>query len=824
MTTQIDDNLVSRLKKISELFSILIVIIGFLVLIGWAFDISIFKSPGIGFQTIKSNVGLCFFFIGISLWLMQSRRINPRTRRIVQILAFIITLIGFLTLLEYLFKLNIGIDQMLFTEAPGALQTSTPNRMGINSTLNLILAGLALLVLDLKIPGEFRPAQFFVIIGFFISILALVGYGYGASFLYYLPNYTGIAIYAAITFILIFMAILFARPDKGLMITLISKDLGGIILRRLLPAIIIIPLIFGWLLGVGESLGLYNVEFGHALFAVSTMVFLSVLLWSTAISINNLDSKRRALEEVLKKNEEKFRTVADFTYNWEFWVGPDGNLKYVSPSCERISGYRPEEFIEHDDLLYEITHPDDLEKLMKHRKDEMETKHPIEFELRIIHRDGEERWIRHVCQPIYGDEGVFLGRRVSHQDITERKKAEEELKLSNRYNRSLIEASLDPLVTIGPEGKITDVNNATEKVTGYSRDKLIETDFSNYFTQPEKAREGYEQVFKDGYVRDYPLKIQHKNGQTTPVLYNATTYKDETGQIIGIFAAARDITQLKKAEQVLKKHKEILEMTVKERTEELEKTNEVLEAEIKEHQKAEEKLKEVVEELTRSNKDLEQFAYIASHDLQEPLRSVSGFLQLLSRRYHGKLDPKADQYIDIAVGGAGRMQTMIEDLLKFSRVTTRGEKFKPTNFEKLLSDVSLDLKTIIEENNAIITHDPLPTVMADESQMKQLFQNLITNAIKFHKDKSPQVHLSAEDKNKEWVFSVADNGIGIDPKYADRIFEVFKRLHTRRKYSGTGIGLAISRKIVERHGGHIWVDSKPGEGSTFYFTIPKGGS
>ncbi|OPY28715.1 MAG: adaptive-response sensory kinase [Methanobacterium sp. PtaU1.Bin242] len=170
------------------------------------------------------------------------------------------------------------------------------------------------------------------------------------------------------------------------------------------------------------------------------------------------------------------------------------------------------------------------------------------------------------------------------------------------------------------------------------------------------------------------------------------------------------------------------------------------------------------------------------------------------------------------------MQTMIEDLLKFSRVTTRGEKFKPTNFEKLLSDVSLDLKTIIEENNAIITHDPLPTVMADESQMKQLFQNLITNAIKFHKDKSPQVHLSAEDKNKEWVFSVADNGIGIDPKYADRIFEVFKRLHTRRKYSGTGIGLAISRKIVERHGGHIWVDSKPGEGSTFYFTIPKGGS
>ena len=933
----------SRLEKFSEIASILTVITGFLVLIGWTFNISILKSPDPGFQTIKSNVGLCFIFIGLSLWLMQPKRINPKNRRFAQILAFLAALIGFLTLLEYTFGWNLGIDQMLFKENPGALYTSAPNRMGFNAALDLTLAGIALLLLDLKIFRDLRPGQFLAIIGLFIAILALVGYGYGAVNLYYLPNYTGTAIYAAVTFILVFTGIISARSDKGLMMTLTSTDLGGILVRRLLPAIIIIPLISGWLLGVGENLGYYNREFSHALFAVSTVVFLTILLWFTAISINKLDHERKKLANDIRKNEEKFRTVADFTYNWEFWVDPEGNLLYVSPSCERISGYSPAEFLKNPNLLYEITHHQDREKLEKHRHEEMRNKQSINFEFRIINRDGEERWISHVCQPIYGDDGSFLGRRASHQDVTENKKAEEQiqklanivessddaitsktlegkitswnrgaeflygyssteiigknisilvpdhlqkeleeytemikngkkvfhhetkrlrkdeieidvsltlspifdtlrnmvgistiarditerrkaeeaLRLSNIYNRNLIEASLDPLVTIGPDGKITDVNKATETVTGQKRDELIGNDFSNYFTQPEKAKKGYQQVFQKGFVRDYPLKIQHKNGTNIPVLYNASTYKNETGKVIGVFAAARDITQLKKAEEELKKHRENLEITVKKRTKELAESNEMLEKEIKEHEIAEKELGKVVDELTRSNKDLEQFAYIASHDLQEPLRSVSGFLQLLSRRYHGKLDSKADKYIDIAVGGATRMQTMIEDLLKFSRVTTRGKEFKPTDVETILGDVLLDLRAIIQDNNAIITHNPLPTIIADESQIKQLFQNLIANAIKFHGDEPPQIHVSSEEKNKEWLFSVKDNGIGIDPKYAERIFEVFKRLHTRKKYSGTGIGLAVSRKIVERHGGSIWIDSSPGEGSTFYFTISK---
>jgi len=366
-------------------------------------------------------------------------------------------------------------------------------------------------------------------------------------------------------------------------------------------------------------------------------------------------------------------------------------------------------------------------------------------------------------------------------DITERKKAQEALKLSSIYNRSLIEASLDPLVTISSDGKITDVNKATELVTGYLRNELIDTDFTNYFTEPEKAKKGYQKVFREGFVSDYALDIRHRNGRVTPVLYNASVYRDEAGEVIGIFAAARDITALKKAEEILK-------------------------------------LK--LEELRRSNEELEQFAYVSSHDLQEPLRMISSYLQLLQRRYQGKIDDKADKYICYAVDGAARMQNLINDLLEFSRVTTRAGEPQPTDSELVLNQVQSNLDLYIKQNKATVSYDPLPEVLADNTQLAQVFQNLVINGIKFHGEEVPKVHVSAEKKEKEWVFSVQDNGIGINPQYSEKIFEVFKRLHKKEEYPGTGIGLAICKKIVERHSGCIWVESELGKGSTFYFTLP----
>ncbi len=238
------------------------------------------------------------------------------------------------------------------------------------------------------------------------------------------------------------------------------------------------------------------------------------------------------------------------------------------------------------------------------------------------------------------------------------------------------------------------------------------------------------------------------------------------------------------------------------------------------HSRSEEALAKHEADLTRSNADLQQFAYVASHDLQEPLRMVSSYIQLLAQRYQGKLDKDADEFIEFAVDGSRRMQGLINGLLDFSRIDTRGRPFEPVDCEVVVSAALKNLQVTTDESGAIITHDALPTVMADDIQLTQVFQNLIGNAIKYCKESPPRVHISAERVGNEWEFSISDNGIGIAAEHFDRIFQIFQRLHARNEYPGTGIGLATSKRIVEHHGGRIWVESEVGKGSVFHFTIP----
>ena len=238
-------------------------------------------------------------------------------------------------------------------------------------------------------------------------------------------------------------------------------------------------------------------------------------------------------------------------------------------------------------------------------------------------------------------------------------------------------------------------------------------------------------------------------------------------------------------------------------------------------EKAKEELEKTIGDLKNANNELEQFAYIVSHDLQEPLRTISGFAGLLIRRYLGQIDSDAQDFLTYIIDGVKRMQNLLNDILTYSRITTKGHSFKNVNANECLGNVLKSLSLYIQENNAKITYDPLPTVMADGTQLEQLFQNLITNAIKFHGSNPPHVHISGIVKEKEWLFSVQDNGIGIDPKYFEQIFIIFQRLHKKEEFEGTGIGLAVSKKIVQRHGGKIWVESELGKGSTFFFSIDR---
>jgi PAS domain S-box-containing protein len=280
---------------------------------------------------------------------------------------------------------------------------------------------------------------------------------------------------------------------------------------------------------------------------------------------------------------------------------------------------------------------------------------------------------------------------------------------------------------------------------------------------------------------EYDFRLRHKDGSYRWILARADTLLDASGKILRMTGCHIDVTERKLAE---------------------------------------EELSRALAELQRSNAELAQFAYIASHDLQEPLRAVTGCVQLLAKHYKGKLDERADELIHHSVDGVARMQALIQDLLAYSRLQSQKSPLAETDCGKSLEIALANLSTTIRERDAVITHDPLPVLLADRTQMVQLFQNLISNSLKFCTDRRPEIHIGVRAGVGESIFSVRDNGIGIDPKYHERIFEIFQRLHTRAEYPGTGIGLAICKRIVECHGGRIWVESQPGRGTTFSFAIP----
>jgi PAS domain S-box-containing protein len=528
--------------------------------------------------------------------------------------------------------------------------------------------------------------------------------------------------------------------------------------------------------------------------------------------ITDITERKKSEFELRRSNDRlNIASCAAGAGIWD-WNIKTGQLEW-SPVMFDLFGLDPTKTKASFAVWENILHPDDLEMASKNIERAIEEHTFLDNQYRIVLPDGQIKWINALGQTEYDHHGLPKWMMGICIDITQRKQTDiklketldnleklvdertTELNLSNEYNRNLIETSLDPLVTIGPDGMITDVNRATENITGYARGEIVGSDFANYFTKPREAEEGYQLVFQEGMVRDYPLEIKHKNGNITPVMYNAAVYKDGSGEVVGVFAAARDVTKLKKAEEELREYWESLEEQVELRTEELAKRT---------------------EELANSNADLNQFVYAASHDLREPLRMITSFLQLLERRYKDQLDHDANEFIGFAVDGAKRLDYMIKDLLEYSRVANKEMMFSDVYLGEVLEQIKLNLKVLINENKAIISYDQMPLVKGDEYQMILLFQNIIGNAIKYRREEAPRIHISVLEDGDKYLFSVK----GIDSEHLEGIFNIFNRLHTHEKYEGTGIGLSIAQRIVHQHGGEIWAESEPGESSTFYFTIP----
>jgi PAS domain S-box-containing protein len=494
-------------------------------------------------------------------------------------------------------------------------------------------------------------------------------------------------------------------------------------------------------------------------------------------------TEHKKFEESLRNSEALYSSLVENIPQFIFRKNMEGEFTFANQKFCAILGKPLEEIIGKTDFDF---YPPELAE--KYRQDDLDViRSESLFETVEENRkpDGERIFVHVLKTPIRDARGIVVGVQGIFWDITEQKRAEELLRAERDHSARIITGTPAVICGIAPDGRTNFLNPAGERITGYSRGEVVGKNWWSVF-YPGDAYQQVEQLFEafeKGDVRDYEMTLTTKHGDNRTISWNSINRFDESGRLIEVIGFGNDVTERRRAET---------------------------------------KLHETLEELERSNRELEQFAYIASHDLQEPLRMVSSFTQMLARRYEGKLDKDADEYISYAVDGARRMQKLLNDLLAYSRVTSKARPFEPTDCESVLEQTLGNLRLAIEDTGAVVTHDPLPTLPADETQLIQLFQNLLGNALKFRGDDCPSVHVSARKRGPNWIFSVRDNGIGVAPEHYERIFQVFQRVRAKTDYPGTGIGLAICKKIVERHGGEIWVTSKPGKGTTFSFSLPRG--
>ncbi len=492
--------------------------------------------------------------------------------------------------------------------------------------------------------------------------------------------------------------------------------------------------------------------------------------------------KREEMDRTLKRSEANYRSIFKHAGIGIFQSTPEGKFVNLNITMAHLFGYgSPGEMIKsinnNEEDIY-INPSDRLENLRKIREGVEIVKLETEFR-----RKNGEKWIADVnLRVVHDNEGNPLYFEGFVQDITKRKRTENALLESEVKYRTIFENTGAATLLIENDTTIILANSEFEKLSGYSKKDIEGKSWTELvFCDDLDKMMNYRDIRNldpNSAPKNYEFRFIRKDKSMGYAYLNIVNIPGSTQRI----ASVVDITDRKNDEK---------------------------------------KLYKLNEKLKRSNAELEQFAYVASHDLREPLRMITTFLQLLEKKYKDELDEDANEYINYAVDGAKHLNAMINDLLEYARVVHQEIEFNEVDSEKVLENTLLNLQSSLEENGATVTFKKLPKISGNENQLSQLFQNLIANAIKYRSDAAPRIHVSAVKEGNEFVFSVRDNGIGMSEEHLERIFIIFQRLHTRGEYEGTGIGLAIAQKIVHQHGGNIWAESEPGNGTTFYFTLPE---
>jgi PAS domain S-box-containing protein len=497
----------------------------------------------------------------------------------------------------------------------------------------------------------------------------------------------------------------------------------------------------------------------------------------TITTISDVTERKRA-EEELRVQTDRFQSLSENAPFGMVMIGADGSFNYVNPKFQEILGYHLIE-VPNGREWSRKAYPDPAyrQEVISKWITDMKEHEPGEMKSRVLAvtcKDGGHKIIHfRSVRLVTGEELMTL------EDVTLPKRLEEKLLQMSK----VFMESIDPIFVRDLEGKIIELNRAAEETYGWRREELIGNSFKMLVPPDryEDVEETHERCRRGDKVANVEALHWIKSGETIPVLLSLSLLTNEKGEPVGMAAITKNLSDLKRTEDMLRAQTKALE---------------------------------------RSNKDLEEFAYVAAHDLREPLIGIGAYVKILQRQYREKLDAPAQKFISRTLDTISRMDCLIQSLLAYSRLGSDVRYLEPTDCSIVLADALSNLRSAIEASGARVMCDPLPTVMANSSLLVQLFQNLVSNAIKFAGDRPLEIRIGIERQEREWQFSVKDNGIGIEPPHFDRIFRIFQRIECGVDRPGTGIGLANCKKIVEHHGGRIWVDSKPGMGSTFFFTIP----
>lgn len=1009
------DKSLRYINRVFRLSGFIAAMIGSYWLIAWldgrAGQLSV-QGSATGTIIMKTNMALCQLLAGLTIVIIGLKSQNLLSRFVAAILSGLVFLISVLTLGEHFFHFDLGIDQLLAKELPGAAGTASPNRMGMIGSFSLTLLGAGLILI---LVNRRKIASWLGIISCLIILVPSVGYLLDIHSFFIKPLSTGIAWPTVVSLTILGFGLILSNND-GIITMFFSDEPGGLLLRKLLPSILLVPLVIGFLVIRGNHLNLFDIQIGIGGLIIAVILLLLMQAFMTAVTINRANAAGRIAEKELEESEKKYRELVknaptgicevDFRtrkftsvndsmciltgYSRDELLSmspseifdDDGKKAFQMRVDKWLSGQRPEENIEYSvkakdgHIIYaelnvrfksdedgnplgatvvahDITERKKLENEIKIlAKFPSESPNPVlrlssEAVILYTNEPGQQvlkTWntvvggkvpeeIQKMVKEIFpnGTPGTFemdccdktfffyaapvINERYINLygiDVTERKKSEQALQESEEKYRTIVELSMEGIIIATPDGIFKYVNKRFADMLGYAPEEIIGRSGTEFFYEQEQVVDvkRTRSLLQRGDVMQKDFKFRRKNGSLLYTLYNATPLFDSDGIHIGNLAMHSDITERKNAEEALKKSEERLKQALESgnigilerdlrtnsvflderaaqmfgldpgtvgnalKFEDLVYEEDILLIEkslrdsldndlpfetifrvksktgtlryinskghivkdnegnalklsgvcsdITDLKEGSEKLiLKINEELLRSNKELENFAYVASHDLQEPLRMVSSFTQLLELKYKDKLDNEALEYIHFAVDGSKRMYDLLNGLLAYSRIHTRGKEFERIDLNKVMENAIQSLTLKIRERNAIIKSDVLPVVKGDNPQLIQLFQNIITNGIKFNNNKTPHINISVKSENDYYLISFKDNGIGIEPQYFDRIFRMFQRLLPKDQYEGTGIGLAICKRIVERHGGNMWVESQIGKGSTFYVTISK---